>query len=32
MTGGVRPRAFVLTHVFPDLTPERAVLEPHRIA
>jgi D-3-phosphoglycerate dehydrogenase len=31
MTGGVRPRAFVLTHVFPDLTPERAVLEPHGI-
>jgi D-3-phosphoglycerate dehydrogenase / 2-oxoglutarate reductase len=31
MTGGARPRALVLTHVFPDLTPERAVLEPHGI-
>jgi D-3-phosphoglycerate dehydrogenase len=31
MTGGGRPRALVLTHVFPDLTPERAVLEPHGI-
>ena len=31
MTGSVRPRALVLTHVFPDLTPERAVLEPHGI-
>jgi D-3-phosphoglycerate dehydrogenase len=26
-----RPRALVLTHVFPDLAPERAVLEPHGI-
>jgi D-3-phosphoglycerate dehydrogenase len=26
-----RPRALVLTHVFPDLSPERAVLEPHGI-
>jgi D-3-phosphoglycerate dehydrogenase len=31
MTGGARPRALVLTHVFPDLAPERAVLEPHGI-
>ena len=27
----VRPRALVLTHVFPDLAPERAVLEPQGI-
>ena len=26
-----RPRALVLTHVFPDLAPARAVLEPHGI-
>jgi D-3-phosphoglycerate dehydrogenase len=31
MTAGGRPRALVLTHVFPDLAPERAVLEPHGI-
>jgi D-3-phosphoglycerate dehydrogenase / 2-oxoglutarate reductase len=31
MTGRSRPRALVLTHVFPDLAPERAVLEPHGI-
>lgn len=31
MTGGGRPRALVLTHVFPDLAPERAVLEPHGV-
>jgi D-3-phosphoglycerate dehydrogenase len=27
----VRPQALVLTHVFPDLAPERAVLEPNGI-
>jgi D-3-phosphoglycerate dehydrogenase / 2-oxoglutarate reductase len=31
MTDRARPRALVLTHVFPDLAPERAVLEPHGI-
>jgi D-3-phosphoglycerate dehydrogenase len=31
MTGRDRPRVLVLTHVFPDLAPERAVLEPHGI-
>jgi D-3-phosphoglycerate dehydrogenase / 2-oxoglutarate reductase len=31
MSAAVRLRALVLTHVFPDLAPERAVLEPHGI-
>jgi D-3-phosphoglycerate dehydrogenase len=31
MSGAGRRRALVLTHVFPDLAPERAVLEPHGI-
>jgi D-3-phosphoglycerate dehydrogenase len=31
VTDRARPRALVLTHVFPDLAPERAVLEPHGI-
>jgi D-3-phosphoglycerate dehydrogenase / 2-oxoglutarate reductase len=31
VTGSVRSRALVLTHVFPDLAPERAVLEPQGI-
>jgi D-3-phosphoglycerate dehydrogenase len=31
VTGSVRSRALVFTHVFPDLAPERAVLEPHGI-
>jgi D-3-phosphoglycerate dehydrogenase len=31
MKGRDRARALVLTHVFPDLAPERGVLEPHGI-
>jgi D-3-phosphoglycerate dehydrogenase len=31
MRGRDRARALVLTHVFPDLAPERGVLEPHGI-
>jgi D-3-phosphoglycerate dehydrogenase / 2-oxoglutarate reductase len=31
MSVPARPRALVLTHVFPDLAPERAVLEPQGV-